>query len=38
MLRFKLYRTRLPVRFYKNNINAGFKSKKIKKIFFKNKI
>ena len=34
MLRFKLHRTRLPVKFFKNNINAGFKSIKIKKKFF----
>ena len=31
MLRFILHWTRLPVKFFKNNINADFKSIKIKK-------
>ena len=35
MLRFKLHETQLSDKFFKNNINVGFKSIKIKKNFFK---
>ena len=35
MFGFKLHWKRLPVKFFKNNVNASFKSIKIKKKFLK---